>query len=157
MTTTYLAGKPEALTSYANQRGLAARDLGPDVLCAHGQRLADGCGSCRRSGCVLLPADPEAPAEALITTVGRIEQMLRVHGIYPLRNPQRMNCLGGSRGLHVQADDGGFLLTPYHPSAERLMGYYEDAALIMREAGWSVVGTLRPEGAGVMPALWIWR
>lgn len=37
----YCAGRPEARTSYSNQRGLAARD-------------PDGCLICRSSGSVLL-------------------------------------------------------------------------------------------------------
>lgn len=53
---TYLEGRPEMFTSYGNMRGLAARDLGADVLCLHGKRLEDGCSNCRASGCVLLPA-----------------------------------------------------------------------------------------------------
>lgn len=49
-------GRPEARTSYSNQRGLAARDLGRDVECIHGETLADGCRICRMSGSVLVPA-----------------------------------------------------------------------------------------------------
>jgi hypothetical protein len=95
--------------------------------------------------------------------VAEIEDTLRAQLIQPLDHPQRMNSLGGSRGVHVQPEDVGYLLTPYHPSPERLMALYEDAQVALREAGWSVVGTLRPEsegpyaGSGVMPALWAWR
>jgi len=50
------AGKPEARTSYDNQRGLAARNLGGSTLCLHAERLDAGCFICRSSGSVLLPA-----------------------------------------------------------------------------------------------------
>lgn len=41
-------------TSYGNQRGLAARDLGADTLCAHGEKLGDGCTNCRAHGTPVL-------------------------------------------------------------------------------------------------------
>lgn len=50
------AGRPEARTSYGNQRALAARDLGPTRECIHGDTLADGCPVCRMSGSVLVLA-----------------------------------------------------------------------------------------------------
>jgi hypothetical protein len=50
------AGHPEIRTSYDNQRGLAARDLGGDVLCIHHATLNDGCRACRTSNSVLIPA-----------------------------------------------------------------------------------------------------
>lgn len=56
-TITYLAGKPEARTSYRNQQLLAARDLPAGTVCIHDVPVARPCDSCRRSGCVLLPAE----------------------------------------------------------------------------------------------------
>lgn len=50
----YFDNKIELRTSYANQRGLAARDLGSDVECIHGATLADGCTVCRAAGTPLV-------------------------------------------------------------------------------------------------------
>lgn len=56
---TYFEGRPELKTSYANQRGLAARAIGGDFKCLHGVALGDfdGCLICRTSGCVLLAGE----------------------------------------------------------------------------------------------------
>jgi fructosamine-3-kinase len=48
--TTYFDGKPEAFTSYANQRAIAARELGSKTPCVHGVELWRGCDVCRFSG-----------------------------------------------------------------------------------------------------------
>lgn len=48
------AGTVEHKTSYANQRGLAGRDLGISTLCAHGAPFMVGCTQCRQSGDVLV-------------------------------------------------------------------------------------------------------
>lgn len=56
MTIDYFAGRPEARTSYSNQRQLAARDLGGNTRCVHDASLTDGCTVCRMSGSILLPA-----------------------------------------------------------------------------------------------------
>ncbi|HOY80545.1 MAG TPA: hypothetical protein PLB92_00260 [Rhodoglobus sp.] len=53
----YFAVKPELRTSYANQRGLALRDLGPEVKCIHEVSLSNSCGICRTSGECLVRTD----------------------------------------------------------------------------------------------------
>lgn len=47
-------GRPEIRTSYGNQRGLAARDIGMDARCAHRVAFSLGCSECRTSGGVLV-------------------------------------------------------------------------------------------------------
>lgn len=47
-------GRPEIRTSYANQRGLAGRDIGLDARCAHRVAFSEGCTECRMSGGVLV-------------------------------------------------------------------------------------------------------